>query len=172
MADSTIQGLPSGTALTVNDLLIIDQYITGLYHSRKLTGLQLADFVRAQQYYRLVHDNASTAMTQRSVLRFDSNFNPADDSSDGVTVINLNLTAVWTSINSHFVDKEVPAGAKDDVNVTFTLANTPVAGSDHVYLNGMLLQAGAGGDYTISGATITMNIAPSSTDKLVVTYRK
>ena len=72
--------------------------------------------------------------------------------------------------NSSFVDKETPSGAMNGSNVTFTLANTPVLNSEHLYLNGMLIDAGD--DYTISGTTITMATAPLSTDKLRSSYRK
>src|SRR4029077_21225026 len=62
-----------------------------------------------------------------------------------------------------FVDRETPTGSVNGSNVTFTLANTPIAGSEHVYLNGLLQEPGAGNDYTISGATITYLTAPSGT---------
>jgi len=68
--------------------------------------------------------------------------------------------------------REVPTGSKNGSNTTFTLANTPVSGKEEVFVNGILMDAGAGNDYTISGATITMLTAPLSTDKLVVTYWK
>lgn len=91
----------------------------------------------------------------------------------------LNTTAiVWFQIpttgltSSNFVDKETPSGSIDGSNVTFSLANTPVAGSEHVYLNGQLLESGGGNDYTISGATITMSDAPLSGERLKATYRK
>jgi hypothetical protein len=47
-----------------------------------------------------------------------------------------------------------------------------VSGSEHVYLNGVLQEPGTGNDYTISGATITMAVAPQASDKLVVSYRR
>lgn len=92
----------------------------------------------------------------------------------------LNTTAItWQQIptsaglqNSNFVDREVPSGAINGVNVTYTLANTPVLGSEHIYLNGLLQDVGAGNDYTISGATITYLAAPLTGEKLVVSYRK
>lgn len=92
----------------------------------------------------------------------------------------LNTTAItWQQIptsagllNTNFVDKEIPSGTINGSNVTFTLANTPVAGSEHVYLNGILQEAGAGNDYTISGATITYLTAPLTGEKLRVSYRK
>ena len=74
--------------------------------------------------------------------------------------------------SSNFVDKETPAGSINGSNTTFTLANTPTAGSEHVYLNGILQDVGAGNDYTISGGTITMLTAPLTGDKIRVSYRK
>lgn len=74
--------------------------------------------------------------------------------------------------NSNFVDKEVPSGSINGSNTSFSLANTPVAGSEHVYLNGILQESGSGNDYTISGAAITMLTAPLTGEKLRVSYRK
>jgi hypothetical protein len=74
--------------------------------------------------------------------------------------------------NSNFVDKEIPSGSINGSNTAFTLANTPVAGSEHVYVNGMLTESGAGNDYTISGASITMLYALATGEKLRVSYRK
>lgn len=71
-----------------------------------------------------------------------------------------------------FVDRETPAGTVNGSNTTFTLAFTPVAGSEHVFLNGILQEPGAGNDYTISGLTITYLTAPLTGDKIRVTYRK
>ena len=72
----------------------------------------------------------------------------------------LNTTAITFSnpitsgglTASNFVDKESPSGTINGSNVTFTLANAPTAGSEHVYLNGQLQESGAGNDYTITGA--------------------
>lgn len=74
--------------------------------------------------------------------------------------------------NSNFVDKEVPSGTKNGTNPTFTMANTPTSGSEHLYLNGILQNVGAGNDYTITGATITMLNIPAASDVLLVSYRK
>lgn len=68
-----------------------------------------------------------------------------------------------------FADGEVPSGAINGSNVTFTLANTPTAGSVKVYLNGIRLKATS--DYTISGATITMTYAPDTGSTLLADYR-
>lgn len=70
------------------------------------------------------------------------------------------------------ITRETPTGAVNGVNTTFTLANTPVVGSEEVFLNGILQEPGAGNDYTISGATITYLAAPLTNDRLRVSYMK
>jgi len=73
-------------------------------------------------------------------------------------------------------------GVIDGVNTDFTLSNTPVAGSQQVYLNGMIQTPGD--DYTISGDTISFIEPPqvviinegepseeSYPDQIMVNYR-
>jgi len=73
---------------------------------------------------------------------------------------------------SNFVYKETPTGAINGANATFTLANTPIAGTEELYLNGLQQIVGGGEDYTISGATITMLIAPLTGEKIRASYQK
>ena len=70
------------------------------------------------------------------------------------------------------ITRETPAGTINGSNTTFTLANTPVVGSEEVFLNGILQEPGAGNDYTISGGTITYLTAPATGDRLRVSYMK
>lgn len=92
----------------------------------------------------------------------------------------LNTTAInWQQIpttagytSSNFVDNEVPSGSINGSNVTFTLANTPVSGSVHLYINGLRGKVGSGNDYTISGSTITMEYALATGETLIADYRK
>lgn len=74
--------------------------------------------------------------------------------------------------NSNFIVRETPSGAVNGSNTSFVLANTPVVGSESVYLNGLQQEPGAGNDYTISAATITYLTAPIAGDKIRVSYRK
>lgn len=71
-----------------------------------------------------------------------------------------------------FVTRETPSGTVNGSNTSFSLANTPISGTEQVYQNGILLRAGGSYDYTISGATITMTTAPLSNDYLCVSYQK
>jgi hypothetical protein len=68
------------------------------------------------------------------------------------------------------VTREVPSGLLNGSNTTYTLAHTPTSGTEEVFLNGLLQNAGAGNDYTISTNTITMLSAPVSTDLILVNY--
>lgn len=68
------------------------------------------------------------------------------------------------------VDGEVPSGAINSSNVTYTLANTPSpATSLHLYKNGIRLKLTD--DYTLSTATITMVSAPATSSTLLADYR-
>lgn len=90
--------------------------------------------------------------------------------SSAVTFMQLQVSAGLQ--NSNFVDREVPSGSINGSNVTFTLAETPVTGSEHVFLNGVLQTPGVGNDYTISGAVITIATAPLTGERIIVSYRK
>lgn len=73
---------------------------------------------------------------------------------------------------SSFVTRETPSGTPNGSTTSFGLANTPIAGTECVFLNGVLQEPGAGNDYTISGATITYLTAPLSNDRIRVNYQK
>jgi hypothetical protein len=73
---------------------------------------------------------------------------------------------------SSVVTRETPSGTVNGSNTAFTLANTPIAGTEQVFLNGLLQEPGAGNDYTISTNTITYLTAPIAGDKIRVTYLK
>jgi hypothetical protein len=91
----------------------------------------------------------------------------------GTTAITWAQVGVSSGLSSaNFVDKEIPTGSINGANTAFTLANTPVAGSEHVFINGILQESGAGNDYTISGSSITMLTAPLTGEKIRVSYRK
>lgn len=86
------------------------------------------------------------------------------------TYVDTTVASKYSS--SNFVTRETPTGTVNGSNTTFTLANTPTAGTEEVFLNGILQEPGAGNDYTISGATITYLAAPLTGDRLRVNYRK
>ena|SRR3990167_3506777 len=99
----------------------------------------------------------------------------AVSSSDEVTPVVL-----WADPTTHrllvsgssFADQETPTGTINGTNVTFTLANTPSpAGSLQLFLNGVIMERGAGKDYTTSTVTITFATAPQTSSILLAWYR-
>lgn len=95
----------------------------------------------------------------------------------GITITNGNgsITIATTAFtSSNFVTREVPTGTVNGSNATFTLANTPTAGTEEVYVNGILQNVGVGNDYTISTNTITFltGAIPQTGDVVLVNYRK
>lgn len=73
-----------------------------------------------------------------------------------------------TTIHAAVV-RESPSGTKNGSNTSFTLANTPISGSEMLFLNGVL-QAAGGADYSISSGTITMTAAPQAADTMLCSY--
>jgi len=89
-----------------------------------------------------------------------------------ITVASGGISVSTAFVTSHKVTRETPSGTINGSTTVFTLANTPVAGTEEVFLNGILQEAGAGNDYTISGTSITMLAAPLTGDRLKVNYWK
>jgi hypothetical protein len=83
-----------------------------------------------------------------------------------------NLSSTSNALNSSkiFVNKETPSGNIDGINTTYTLTHTPTVGSDHLYLNGILIEDGASTDYLISGSTIIFSEPLLNGSKLLCTY--
>lgn len=75
---------------------------------------------------------------------------------------------------TNFVSSEVPTGTINGTNDTFTLANTPTAGSLHLYVNGVRMNPLSGNDYTIATATITFlsGAIPQTGDVILADYLK
>lgn len=73
-------------------------------------------------------------------------------------------------VTQYFICREKPTGAINSVNTTFYLANTPNANTEQVFLNGVLQNAGASNDYTISSNQITFSIPPQTDDVILVNY--
>ena len=68
-----------------------------------------------------------------------------------------------------FVHDETPTGLVNGSNTSFTLANSPVAGTLIVYEGGRRLALTI--DFTLSGATITMTYAPPNGSYVRCDYR-
>jgi hypothetical protein len=100
---------------------------------------------------------------------------PAPASGDAAANKFLKADGTWatTPAGPFYATGETPSGTINGTNDTFTLANTPTAGSVALYANGVRLKSGSGNDYTISSSTITFEAGaiPVSGDVLQADYR-
>lgn len=83
-----------------------------------------------------------------------------EDINEIKTVVNANATTM-------FVENEEMAGTMNGVNLIFTIANTPVAGSLKIY-DAIRLREGT--DWTRVGTTVTFVTPP--TNRPIADYRK
>ena len=91
--------------------------------------------------------------------------------ADGTTPVTLYADPTTHRLLVTYPYTDVVGEAVSGSGTTYTLANTPVTGSVHLFLNGVRQNAGAGNDYTISGATITFGTAPLSGDVVLADYK-
>jgi hypothetical protein len=87
------------------------------------------------------------------------------------TFVKKTLTETQTILGCRWSLNEIPAGAIDGINVTFTLAHTPIGGQIMLYLNGQYMTVGVGEDYILSGITITMAAPLIPGDKIRTNYQ-
>ena len=118
-----------------------------------------------------------------SIINSDTSTYPAglDFYIKGFRYIGTTLASGITQIPNNrdqsplYSYKEKPSGVIDGVNTKFYLAYTPIDGSEHIYINGLLADSGIDYDYTINGNEITFNFAPrvnaQFTDKILCSYR-
>ena len=156
LSGSTFNVVAADTSLTVNaDSVQVRLADASLEVS---SGLRVKAGTAGQVYIA----NGSGVLTPTTL----SGDITAVSSSGAVTV----ASTLFRTAN--FVVRETPSGLVNGSNVTYTLANTPVTGTEQLYLNGIQQEPGAGNDYTISAAVITFLSAPVTGDKIRVSYLK
>jgi hypothetical protein len=81
------------------------------------------------------------------------------------------VTITRKSIEIKFADREILAGTVDGVNAIFDMQFTPILGSEHIFLNGMLQESGLDYDYICTEKQITFNEAPPINSLIRCSYR-
>jgi hypothetical protein len=156
LSGSTFNVVAADTSLTVNaDSVQVRLADASLEVS---SGLRVKAGTAGQVYIA----NGSGVLTPTTL----SGDITAVSSSGAVTV----ASTLFRTAN--FVVRETPSGLVNGSNVTYNLANTPVSGTEQLYLNGIQQEPGAGNDYTIAAAVITFLTAPVTGDKIRVSYLK
>jgi hypothetical protein len=114
--------------------------------------------ISAEVANRIAGDNAEAATRAAA----DAALSTRVDVIEGAVAGNLTYDKL--------VVRETPVGVVDGTNAVFTLANTPYAGTESVFVNGLLQEPGAGNDYELVGKDITLTAAPLTGDRVKVSY--
>jgi hypothetical protein len=179
--DAGSMNIPTGQVYKINNVALdqdnfgdgaVNKAYTATEKTKLATIATNADVTSATNVGTVI--NGATA---KGTLVDGDKFSIVDSEAAGVL-----KTSLWSVIKSTlktyfmslYICREVPSGVKNGSNAIFTLANTPVSGTEMIFVNGLLMNAGAGNDYTISTATITFltGAIPISTDVILVTYWK
>jgi len=123
----------------------------------------LSDTPQAGSEYVFLNGILQTVTDDYTITGDTIEFVTPPETGDKVRV-SFRLTA-----SADFVDKETPTGLINGSNDTFVLSDTPIAGSDHIYLNGILQDSAD--DYTIAGDTVTFATPPETGDTLKASFR-
>lgn len=185
----------NGTVNVGTDAWVFAQFTGGQSYTAgaglTLTG-SVIDVVSANTGIAVGTDNLTLTLAANSLLDITSGLRLARGTSGQIIVVDGSTNPVMVAMsgdatiaaggavtvastitrNANLVVRETPSGLVNGSNTSYTLANTPVASTEEVFLNGLLQEPGAGNDYTISGATITYLTAPLTGDRLRVSYRK
>lgn len=99
----------------------------------------------------LIRGLGTTSATNTLIVEDQSGTNLFVVRDDGLVTVTGTIDAAIYTIGGSplfgsgtlFIDKEVPTGAVNGVNLIFNLANSPIiSGSDHVFVNGILQEDG------------------------------
>lgn len=119
----------------------------------------------------------NTKAAQMATMTIKGNNTGATANAADLTVAQIKVMLGLNAANlATKVTRATVVGAVDGSNVTFTVPNLILTGSEEIWKNGLLMNAGAGNDYTIVYAattTITFLSAPSSTpfiDTILISY--
>lgn len=83
------------------------------------------------------------------------------------------ITVSATTGISNIEWNERLTGDADGINATFTMAYSPASPTAlMVFVNGVLQEAGAAADFTISGSVVTFNTPPAPESKITATYSR
>jgi len=163
--------------LQVGDMVIVNKTVTGTPVAAdidKIDNSESPDILRQGQV-----DNVTLEYGAGTLHIKDSGVVAAKIADDAVGKAKLNSDVAGNGIKQE-VDGALSVDFAKEVFIAtqgqtvFTLANTPVLGSEDVFLNGLLQVGGVDLDYTISGAVITFAGTPALhvNEVVVVKYLK
>lgn len=98
-----------------------------------------------------------------------------DDKGRVVSGTTLSLSDLPTGVIDigKIVTRETPTPLPNGVQTVFTCSRNAQVGTEHVYVNGVLMEPGVGNDYTVTTQnpfTIQLLFTPVSSDKIRISY--
>lgn len=98
-----------------------------------------------------------------------------DDKGRVTSGTNLSLSDLPTGVIDigKIVTRETPSPLPNGVQTSFSCTRNAQVGTEHVYVNGVLMEPGLGNDYTVTTQnpfTIQMLFTPTSSDKIRISY--
>jgi hypothetical protein len=93
--------------------------------------------------------------------------------TSGTTLSTSDLPS-GTMNSANYTIRETPSPVPNGASTVFTCSSAAINGSEQVFLNGVLMESGAGNDYTVAYTPliITFLFAPVATDKIKINYLK
>lgn len=170
-AGNSTGGTVAEANLTFTDITTNDVSITKHGFTPKAPN-DTTKFLRGDATWAVPAGSASPLTTKGDIYghsTVDARI-PVGTNGQVLTADSTNSLGVsWQAASAvSLVSNEVPSGSINSSNTAFTLANTPLSGSLKVFLNGQRLTVT--NDYTISGTSLTMVVAPTTGDTLLVDY--
>ena len=144
--------------------------------TRAAADTVLQSNIDAEALARTTADAVHTAAISQEVidraaaLAVETSAREAADVAIDTRVDVIEAAVVSQLTYDKLVVRETPVGVIDGVNTVFTLVNVPYAGTESVFVNGMLQEPGVGNDYTITLGAITLAAAPLTGDRVKVSY--
>jgi hypothetical protein len=152
----TVAGTVAGVTVSVGDMVIVNKDVAAgaivsgdidvIDNSESADILKLADIV----------DNLSSTDTDKAL------------SANQGKVLKDEIDTLATQVRIPVYGEVLAVTAGLPALPAF--ANTPIAGSQQVYLNGLRVREGAGNDYTISGSVVTFEYNLQAGDQVEADY--
>jgi hypothetical protein len=124
------------------------------------TAVELEIYVTGTSFHDNIANGNTTDIFISPYMAFQQNTNNSSTAGGPPPVVN--------GVNIVGPPGETPSGAINGANTIFTILHAPIAGTVAVFING-LQQAST--DFTVSGKTITLNVAPNSGSQLAIQYQ-
>jgi hypothetical protein len=168
MATNTIKlkqeiAAPSSGMYTFNSNVEVSDVLT-------VGGVDVMAAMSSEVSARIAGDEslAEELSTEVSYLIANTDLGSIDSFAEVVADLSSEVEraeSVELSLANTYFRKATYTGAINGSNAVFAIDQTILAGSEAVYLNGLLMEAG---DYALAGGNITFNNAPQVGDKVVV----